>query len=214
MGLPDVKETYQGRINTVTIGATAAEGGTRGKSVRIGGHTSIPFLSFEGKTTPPAIAFEVPDVPPEPGEWPEPVLEPYREVLKDPVAWAVKCEKEYGADLICIRLLSIHPDRGNAPAAKAKETVLAIRSAVKVPLVIWGCDDDPRDNEVLPVVSQALAGEKCLLGMACQENYKTLAAGAFPLSGWIERSRMQIRSAPYSFSHLTAQATGSFSTSR
>jgi acetyl-CoA decarbonylase/synthase complex subunit delta len=176
MSLPDIKETSQGRINTVTIGATPAEGGTRGKTVRIGGHSTIPFLAFEGQTTPPAIAFEVPDIPPEAGEWPEALREPYRDVLNDPVAWARKCETEYGADLICIRLLSIHPDRGNASAAKAKETVLAIRDAVKVPLVVWGCDDDPRDNEVLPVVSQALAGERCLLGMACQENYKTLAA--------------------------------------
>ena len=45
-----------------------------------------------------------------------------------------------------------------------------------MPLIIWGCDDDPKDNEVLPVISQALAGEKCLLGMASQENYKTLVA--------------------------------------
>jgi acetyl-CoA decarbonylase/synthase complex subunit delta len=176
MSVPDVKETYQGRINTVTIGATSAEGGTRGKAVRIGGHTTIPFLAFEGETVPPVVAFEVPDIPPDPGEWPEALIEPWRDVLNDPVAWARRCEKDHGADLICIRLLSIHPDRGNAPAAKAKETVLAIRDAVKVPLIVWGCDDDPRDNEVMPVVSQALAGEKCLLGMASQENYKTLAA--------------------------------------
>jgi acetyl-CoA decarbonylase/synthase complex subunit delta len=176
MSVPDVKETYNGRINTVTIGATAAEGGTRGRTVKIGGHTTIPFLRFEGETAPPAVAFEVLDIPPEPGEWPETLVEPFRDVVQDPVAWARKCEKEYGADLICIRLLSIHPDRGNAPAAKARETVLAIRDAVKVPLIVWGCDDDPRDNEVLPVVSLALAGERCLLGMASQENYKTLAA--------------------------------------
>jgi acetyl-CoA decarbonylase/synthase complex subunit delta len=176
MSVPDVKEKWQGKIGTVTIGATSAEGGTRGKSVRIGGHTTIPFLAFEGQTTVPAVAFEVPDIPPEAGEWPDALREPWQDVLNDPVAWARKAETKYGADLICIRLLSIHPDRGNATAAKAKETVLAIRNAVKAPLIVWGCDDDPRDNEVLPVVSQALAGEKCLLGMASQENYKTLAA--------------------------------------
>ncbi len=176
MSVPDVKEKWQGRIGTVVIGATSADGGTRGTTVRIGGHTTIPFLGFEGQTTLPAVAYEVPDIPPDAGEWPEALREPWKDVLNDPVAWARKAETEYGADLICIRLLSIHPDRGNAPAAKVKETVLAIRAAVKAPLIVWGCDDDPRDNEVLPVVSQALAGEKCLLGMASQENYKTLAA--------------------------------------
>jgi len=176
MSIPDVREAYTGRINAVSIGATKEEGGTRSRVVTIGGHTTIPFLAFEGGTNPPAIAFEVPDSAPDPAEWPEGALEPYRDVSGNPVAWAKKCVEEYHADLVCIRLLSTHPDRGNAPAEKARDTVLAIRDAVKVPLVIWGSDDDPKDNQVMPMVSQALAGERCLLGMASQENYKTLTA--------------------------------------
>lgn len=176
MSIPDVRETYAGRINTVTIGATKEEGGTRSRAVTIGGHTTIPFLAFEGGTRAPAIAFEVPDTAPDAAEWPEAVLEHYRDVAGNPVAWAKKCAEEYQADLICVRLLSTHPDRGNAPPEKARDTVLAIREAVKVPLMIWGSDDDPTDNQVMPVVSQALAGERCLLGMASQENYKTLTA--------------------------------------
>jgi acetyl-CoA decarbonylase/synthase complex subunit delta len=176
MGIPDVRETYSGRIYTVTIGGTAADGGTRGSAVKIGGHTTLPFLHFEGETNPPAIAFEVPDMAPEPGEWPDAVIEPFRDVAADPVAWAKKCVAQFKADLICLRLLSAHPDRKNAPPEKVRETVLAVRDAVKVPLIVLGCDDDPKDNAVMPAVSQALAGEKCLLGMASQANYKTLAA--------------------------------------
>ncbi len=176
MAIPDVKETYSGKISTVTIGATASEGGTRASVVKIGGHSTIPFLHFEGETNPPAIAFEVPDKAPEAGEWADAVLEPYRDVAGDPVAWAKRCVEKYKADMICLRLLSIHPDRGNAPPEKARDTVRALRDAVKVPLIVIGCDDDPKDNAVMPVVSQALAGEKCLLGMASQGNYKTLAA--------------------------------------
>ena len=37
MIVPDAKEKWSGRVNTVTIGATKAEGGTRGRSVTIGG---------------------------------------------------------------------------------------------------------------------------------------------------------------------------------
>ena len=36
--------------------------------------------------------------------------------------------------------------------------------ATGVPLmIIWGCDNDDKDNEVLPRCSQAAAGERCLL---------------------------------------------------
>ena len=176
MSIPDVRETYAGKINAVTIGATKEQGGTRSRVVTIGGHATIPFLHFEGATHAPAIAFEVPDAAPDPADWPEAVMEPFRDVAGNPVAWAKKCAEEYKADLICIRLVSTHPDRGNTPPEKARDTVCAIRDAVKVPLMIWGCDDDPKDNLVMPVVSQALAGERCLLGMASQENYKTLTA--------------------------------------
>ena len=71
MPIPEVRETYGGTINTVALGATAAEGGTRSKVVKVGGHTTIPFLRFEGETAPAAIALEVRDIPPDPGEWPD-----------------------------------------------------------------------------------------------------------------------------------------------
>ena len=57
MSIPDVREAYTGKINLVTIGATKEQGGTRSRVVTIGGHTTIPFLAFEGTTNLPAIAF-------------------------------------------------------------------------------------------------------------------------------------------------------------
>jgi len=47
---------------------------------------------------------------------------------------------------------------------------------VDVPLVILGSGDDVKDNLVLPAVAQAAKGERCLIGSAVQDNYKTLAA--------------------------------------
>ena len=38
-----MRETWPGRILTVTIGATAAEGGTRSSTVTVGGHGALPF---------------------------------------------------------------------------------------------------------------------------------------------------------------------------
>ena len=40
-------ETYPGKIAEVKLGATKGEGGTRGRSIVIGGETSPAFYSFE-----------------------------------------------------------------------------------------------------------------------------------------------------------------------
>jgi len=63
---------------------------------------------------------------------------------------------------------------GNKSPEEAADTVRAVLKAVDVPLIIWGCDVDEKDNLVLPVCSQAAAGERCLLGTAKEDNYKTL----------------------------------------
>ena len=65
MDIVDVKEKWTNTINAVTIGATAAEGGTRGKTITVGGETTLPQLTFEGAIpNPPAIAGIVVDVVP------------------------------------------------------------------------------------------------------------------------------------------------------
>ena len=45
-----------------------------------------------------------------------------------------------------------------------------------MPLIIWGCGDEDKDNEVLPACSQAARGENCLIGSATETNYRTLGA--------------------------------------
>jgi acetyl-CoA decarbonylase/synthase complex subunit delta len=53
-------EKWSGSIRAITLGATAAEGGTRSRSVVIGGESTLPFLGFEGKApNRPCIAVEV-----------------------------------------------------------------------------------------------------------------------------------------------------------
>ena len=42
------KEKWTGKVREITLGATAAEGGTRAKTVTVGGETTLPFLHFEG----------------------------------------------------------------------------------------------------------------------------------------------------------------------
>jgi len=42
--------------------------------------------------------------------------------------------------------------------------------------VLWGCGNDEKDNEIMPKVSGAAKGEKCLIGTATEDNYKSLTA--------------------------------------
>jgi acetyl-CoA decarbonylase/synthase complex subunit delta len=172
MPLPDAKERWTNQVNAVTLGATPEQGGTRSHTVTIGGHTTLPFMDFEGHTNPPLIAMEVLDVTPQ--GWPELLAEHYRDVWEDPAAWAKRCVEEYGADLICLHLVGAGPDYGSHPPAQCRDVALAVAEAVSVPLIIWGCDEEKEDNNMMPVVSNALAGENCLLGMASEDNYKTV----------------------------------------
>ncbi len=176
MIVPDAKEKWTGRVNSVTIGATKAEGGTRGRTVTIGGADGIPFLSFDGQTPhPPAIALDVLDKPP--AEWPRPLEETYGDVWSDPAAWARRV-RELGADLVNLRLVGTHPDEGDRSPQEAAETVRAVLAAVDLPLIIWGCDVPEKDQAVMPKVAEAAQGENCLLGAATETEYRTLAAAA------------------------------------
>ena len=89
MTVPDPKEKWSGRVTEVGIGATEADGGTRSRTVTIGGQSGIPFMSFEGDTPHrTAIALDVLDKQPE--DWPAPLAEVYGDVWSDPAAWAKK----------------------------------------------------------------------------------------------------------------------------
>ena len=104
------------------------------------------------------------------------LLEALGDCVRDPVEWAKAAVGKFGADLVCLKLDGCHPDKGNRPVEHAVNVVQRVRDAVGCPLIIWGCDDEAKDNELMPKVSQAVKGERCLLGCAKQDNYKTITA--------------------------------------
>ena len=164
-----VKEKYSSPINTVEIG-TAGTG-----AVKIGGESCLPFLFDEGNMpNAPVVALEILEC--EPSDWPDALKKPYGDSLKDPAGWAAKCVKDLGARLLCVRLQSTHPDGGSKNADHVIPILKSVIREAKVPLIIIGCGDDEKDNDILPKVSQALKGENCLFGIATQNNYKTLTA--------------------------------------
>ena len=169
------QEKWSGNINVITIGATKAEGGTRGSMVKIGGQTTLPYLFEEGEIPHrPVIAAEVWDIAP--ADWPPSLNDALKDVMPNPVEWSKKMVKDYGVDLICLRLQGAHPDLGDRKPEEEAKLVKEILANVSVPLIVVGCGDDTKDNLVFPACAQAAKGEKCLFGSAVQENYKTLVA--------------------------------------
>ena len=168
-----VIEKWSGEVAVTKIGATKQEGGTRNSTIQVGGQKTLPFL-FKESSIPnkPVIAFEVCDTPA--ADLPEELLRSFKDVSGDPVAWAKKCVSDYKAELICLRLQGAHPDFGDKTPEQEAELVKKMLKAIDVPLIIVGCSDNAKDNLVLPACSEASKGERCLIGSALQDNYKTL----------------------------------------
>jgi acetyl-CoA synthase len=171
------QESNENEIWTVKLGATKAEGGTRGRTYNVGGSTCMPFHLWEGKMpNRPLIAMEVFD---NAGEKYPPVLqEIYKDLLKDPVAMAKVCVDQYGADLINIRLDATHPERGNRSAQEAVSLVKAVLAAVEVPIIVTGHNNYDKNNEVMKAIASACAGENLLFNWVEQDNYRTIAGAA------------------------------------
>jgi acetyl-CoA decarbonylase/synthase complex subunit delta len=175
--LPIRKEACEQGVYEVTLGATKAGGGTRGRTLTIGGDTAMPFLHFEGAMkNRPLVALEVFDrVSP---KYPEVLRAEWGELLHDPAEMAKVCVEKYGADLISVRLEGTHPEKGNSSPEEALALVKSVLAAVDVPLIITGHSHFDKINEVMKEVARGCAGENLLLSWVEQENYRTIAGAA------------------------------------
>ncbi|MFC1584068.1 acetyl-CoA decarbonylase/synthase complex subunit delta [Fibrobacterota bacterium] len=174
MEIPKVNERWTSKINEVTLGAASEQGGTRGKTVTVGGHTTLPSMTFEGEiANPPVIAGYVADIPP---DWPGFLKKAIGDEINSPADWAKKCVSEFGCDLISLSMIGADPSGKNNSASDCAKVVQDVLKAVDVPLIIWGCGDDDKDASVLQECSAAARGENCLIGSAKESNYKTVVA--------------------------------------
>jgi acetyl-CoA decarbonylase/synthase complex subunit delta len=175
MPVPEITESFAGSVNKVTLGATKEGSGTRTSTVTVGGARNVVYGgSIEDAGEKPVIAMDVIDSKPE--DWPDTLCEPYKDVLDSPADWARKCVEELGADLICLKFDGIHPDKTDKEASDAVKVTEEVLKAVGVPVVLWGCGNDEKDNQVMPKVSEAAKGENALLGTVKEDNYKALTA--------------------------------------
>lgn len=168
--MEELKLNYSGKIREVEIG-------TGEKAIKIGGQNCFNFHNFEGQIpNPPVISFEIFDVKPD--NWGETVIEPYKDVIDDPVSWCKKCVEEYGAKLLTIHLISSDPHGLNRSAEEIRPVIEKIINAVDVPLIFWGVDNVEKDIEILRMVSEVCDGKNVAIGPCVDKNYKQIGASA------------------------------------
>lgn len=170
----EIQFGWSGTIGNVMLGATKAEGGTRRVSYRIGGGTSLPFITKDHSSPAPLIAFEVCD---NPHYW-SPIVRTFcGDLVNDLAGWVKTADMSYKADLIRLHLNSTRQrDFTNITAiGKTVETVL---SASSLPLIIEGSNEPGIDSDVFQRCGEAGQGERLLLGTAEASRYRSIAAAA------------------------------------
>ena len=159
-------EAYTGVVREVTIGKG-------NKGLKIGGENTLPLHFFDQGSNPNPVKFalEVLDMKPE--DWPEHAIEPFRDVISDPVSWAKKCQS-FGVDAVSLFLMSTDPAVKDSPADKAAELTKKVAEAVTVPLIVYGSGDEKKDVEVLSKVAEVCDGMNLLIGPVLKENYEAV----------------------------------------
>ena len=170
------KDSWSGTVRTVKIGATTEEGGSRAKAISVGGQKTLPFLNFENPApNPPVVGVEIKDRHPD--DWSEVLLQAWGEATRDPGTWS-KAAEEAGADMIVLALSPTNAEGSpttEADAVKATKTVLASTS---LPIAVFGPGQAELDNALLVAVAEATKGERLLLGICEDKNYRTIVATA------------------------------------
>lgn len=164
------KINYSGKVKEITIGAG-------NKTATVGGRDCYPFHLFEGSMPHrPIIAMEIWDMEPE--GWPEAAIEPFKDVISDPPAWAKKCVDEYGAKIIVVQLKSTDPNDKDRSADEAAEVAKKIVDAVPVPVVFWGTAVNEKDEKVLKKIAEVCEGANLSLSPVEEPIHKGVGASA------------------------------------
>jgi len=153
-------QTYPGRIVEVKLGATKAEGGSRGRTLVIGGATSPAFYLFEEvPPNPPVVSVDVFDTE---VSLPKALRTYVQEVIGNPAAWAKLAVDKFEADAVTVHLLSTDPLIKDASPMDASKTIEGVLQAVDVPVIVGGCGDPKKDAEVFKKVAEVADGERVM----------------------------------------------------
>jgi len=161
MPIEFVKDSWPGAVREVTIGATSEDGGTRVRTITVGGEKALPFLHFEVETpNRPQVAIEIKDRKPE--DWSPLLLESWGDA----------------ADLIQLTF-SLNDSGGNpTDPDSAVAVVKAVLEATSLPLMVFGPGQAEVDNALMVPIADATKGEKLVIGICEDKNYRTIVAAA------------------------------------
>jgi len=170
------KDKWPGEVRAVTIGATAVDGGTRTSTVTVGGEKALPFMHFEAEMPhKPIIALEIKDY--KPNDWSQLLLDEWGEAMDAPGAWA-KAAEAAGADMLQLSLSLTDADGNPNTPEKAVTAVKSVLNSSGLPLAVFGPGQKEVDNDLLVPVAEATKGERILLGICEDKNYRTIVASA------------------------------------
>lgn len=163
-------------IQEVTLGATSADGGSRGHTITLGGEKAMPFYFDAEMPNRNYVTMDVFDMP---ISMAKSVKSNYEDVMGDPAEWAKKVVNEYNADMVTIHLISTDPLINDTPAKEAAKVVEDVLQAVDVPIVIGGSGNPQKDPEVLEKAAEVAEGERALLASASLNlDYERVAKAA------------------------------------
>ena len=175
-GVDLVKEKWTGKVLEVTLGATSQDGGSRSSTLTVGGETTLPYQFYEGQMpNRPAIGIEIADQ--KPTDWSPLLMSAWGDVMSDPGEWA-KAAGAKGAAAILLRLSATQPNGEPNTPANARATVRKVLGATGLPLIVYGPGQVDLDNELLVAVSEEGQGERLVLGLCEEKNYRTIVASA------------------------------------
>ncbi|MFX0168542.1 MAG: CO dehydrogenase/acetyl-CoA synthase subunit delta [Candidatus Hodarchaeota archaeon] len=167
---------YTGEIREITLGATKGQGGSRSKTITVGGHKAPAWNLFQ---TPakhfPVVAADVFDMR---IKLAKAVRTHYDEVMDDPVDWARLVIDKFGADLITYHMISTDPLLNDTSAKDAMKGFENVLQNVKVPIIVGGSGDPVKDAELLALAAEVAEGERVLLASATVDMWEPVAKAA------------------------------------
>ncbi len=169
-------QKWAGQVREITLGATADEGGTRSNTVTVGGERALPFLDFEAAMpNPPRIAVEIRDR--KPSDWSPLLMNVWGDAMEDPATWA-KAVEQLDVDLLVLQLNLTNAEGNETTVEEARGAVRKVLDATGLPLIVFGPGQREKDIELLVAVAEEAAGERIVLGVCDDKNYKTIVAAA------------------------------------
>jgi acetyl-CoA decarbonylase/synthase complex subunit delta len=167
---------YPGQIREITIGATKKDGGTRSKTLTIGGHKAPAWNLFQAPPKHlPIVAGDVFDMR---ISLAKAVKVHYDQVMDDPAEWAKLVVNKFGADLITLHMISTDPAIKDTSPQEAGKTIEKVLQAVKVPILIGGSGDPAKDAVILAKAAEVCEGERVLLCSATMDMWEPVAKAA------------------------------------